>query len=316
LAAALLCPLPAHAQAAPGVDPPTKIEVRAEPIASFDLRDPSRVRFGALDFRGGLVITSPHKEFGGISAIRVDADGSHFLALSDRGNWWRGRIVYQNGRPSGIADSEMAPVLGPHGGRLAARGWYDTESLTADGDTLYVGIERVHRIVRFNYQNGGLTARGLPIQVPPTFKTLTSNRGIECLAYIPEGLPQARTLLAIAEESLDADGNHRGFLIGGAQPGTFSVKRTDDFDVSDCALIPRGDLLVLERRYSPLRGVAMRIRRIPLASVKNGAVVDGSALIEADLGYQIDNMEGISVHRNAAGETVLTLISASSRSDV
>ena len=31
-------------------------------------------------------------------------------------------------------------------------------------------------------------------------------------------------------------------------------------------------------------------------------------LIEADLGQQIDNMEGISVHR-AGGETVLTLIS-------
>ena len=32
-------------------------------------------------------------------------------------------------------------------------------------------------------------------------------------------------------------------------------------------------------------------------------------LIEADLGYQIDNMEGIAVHRNARGETVLTLVS-------
>ena len=31
-------------------------------------------------------------------------------------------------------------------------------------------------------------------------------------------------------------------------------------------------------------------------------------LIEADLGHQIDNMEGIGVHR-AGGDTVLTLIS-------
>jgi hypothetical protein len=37
--------------------------------------------------------------------------------------------------------------------------------------------------------------------------------------------------------------------------------------------------------------------------------VDGPVLLEADLGYEIDNMEGLSVHRNAGGETVLTLIS-------
>ena len=29
----------------------------------------------------------------------------------------------------------------------------------------------------------------------------------------------------------------------------------------------------------------------------------------ADLAYQIDNMEGIAVHRNARGETILTLVS-------
>jgi hypothetical protein len=69
------------------------------------------------------------------------------------------------------------------------------------------------------------------------------------------------------------------------------------------------DLLLLERRYSPARGVAMRIRRVPLGLIKPGAQVDGKTLIEADLAYQIDNMEGIAVHRNAQGETVITLVS-------
>jgi hypothetical protein len=31
--------------------------------------------------------------------------------------------------------------------------------------------------------------------------------------------------------------------------------------------------------------------------------------MEADLGYQIDNMEGLAMHRNAQGETILTLVS-------
>ena len=53
----------------------------------------------------------------------------------------------------------------------------------------------------------------------------------------------------------------------------------------------------------------MRIRRVPLATIKPGALVDGRELIFADMGYQIDNMEGLSVHRAADGALVLTLIS-------
>ena len=33
------------------------------------------------------------------------------------------------------------------------------------------------------------------------------------------------------------------------------------------------------------------------------------AMIEADLAYQIDNMEGMAVHRTTNGETFVTLIS-------
>ena len=86
-------------------------------------RDPSRTRFGELEFRGGLVLTSNNPAFGGLSGIHVEADGSHFIAITDRGAWLRGRIVYRDGRPAGIADAEMAPMLGADGKPLAARGW-------------------------------------------------------------------------------------------------------------------------------------------------------------------------------------------------
>jgi hypothetical protein len=115
-------------------------------------------------------------------------------------------------------------------------------------------------------------------------------------------------LVAISERGLDAHGNLLGFLIG-RRGGAFALKRTDEFDVSDCAVTPRGDLLVLERRFSWTRGVAMRIRSVPLAAIKPGALVDGPELIFGDLGYQIDNMEGLSVHRAPDGTLILTLIS-------
>jgi hypothetical protein len=53
----------------------------------------------------------------------------------------------------------------------------------------------------------------------------------------------------------------------------------------------------------------VRIRRIALGAIKPGAVVDGPVLLEADLGFEIDNMEGLSVHRMPSGEIVLTLVS-------
>ena len=51
------------------------------------------------------------------------------------------------------------------------------------------------------------------------------------------------------------------------------------------------------------------MRRIALGEIKPGAVVDGPVLFDVDLGYEIDNMEGLSVHRSGGGEVVLTLIS-------
>ena len=289
-------------------EPPVAIEIATRPIAAFEPREPARTRFGPLTFRGGLSLTSSYRDFGGISSVRVGADGARFLAVTDKGRWLRGRIVYEGARPVGIADAEMAPILGSDGKPLAARRWYDTEALAEDGGTVFVGIERVHRIVRFDYGRSGLLARGTPIAVPPAFARLPNNKSIECLVFMPKGA-LARTLMAISERGLDEAGNIRGFLIGGPSPGEFSVRRIGDFDVSDCAVTPGGDLLLLERSFSTFQGVGMRIRRVPLGDVKPGATIDGAALIEADMGYQIDNMEGLSVHRAADGALVLTLIS-------
>jgi hypothetical protein len=308
LGVASLSATPALAQR-PGPPSPVAIEVRAKPIGAFDPRDPQRRQFGALAFRGGIELTSPHRDFGGLSAIRVERDGARFLALSDRGHWLRGRIVYAGDAPAGIADAEMAPILGPDGRPLAARGWWDTESLAEDGGTLYVGIERVHQIVRFDYARHGLLARGQPIAVPARVKTLPKNQGLEALVVVPKGLPLAGTLVAISERGLDEAGNILGWLIGGPTPGEFTVQRSDDFDITDVAIAPDGDLLILERYYALLRGVGMRIRRLPLHALRPGALLDGPVLVRADLGFQIDNMEGLSVHRASAGETVLTLVS-------
>ncbi len=53
----------------------------------------------------------------------------------------------------------------------------------------------------------------------------------------------------------------------------------------------------------------MRLRYLRGADIKPGAVVDGEVLLQANMGYEIDNMEGLAVHKDARGDTVVTLVS-------
>lgn len=147
------------------------------------------------------------------------------------------------------------------------------------------------------------------MRVPPELKQLPSNKGIEGLVIAPKNSALAGALIAVSERGLDAAGNILGFIIGGPTPGIFTVKRSDEFDITDLALTAAGDLLLLERSFSFLRGAGLRIRRVALADVKPGALLDGPVLLHADSGFQIDNMEGLSVHIAPDGDTVLTLIS-------
>jgi hypothetical protein len=288
---------------------PVSIQVNARPIPSFDPRDRSHVHFGSLEYRSGLVLTSRYSGFGGLSGLRFDAKGERFISFSDKGTWFTGRIVYSGREMIGLADVEAAPMLGSDGRPITARGWFDSESIALDGSLVYIGLERVNRVLRFDFSKGFTRSRGEVVPLPPAVRKLPYNKGLEALVMVPSGQPLGGTLIAISERGLDAQGNLIAFLIGGPSPGQFSVRRTDGFDISDAVLLPSGDLLVLERKFSWLAGVAIRIRRIVLKSLAPGAVVDGPSIFNADFGQQIDNMEGIDAHVTPEGETVLTMVS-------
>ncbi|NEW88645.1 twin-arginine translocation pathway signal [Rhodopseudomonas sp. WA056] len=316
-AAALASFAPANALAQgrqPGADEltppaPRSIEVRARPIEHFDLRDRARRQFGVLQFRSGLILTSSFRGFGGLSGLRLDPRGERFVAISDKATWFTGRIVYAGSVMTGLADVEAAPLLAADGAPFRARKWYDSESLAFDGGTAYVGFERVNQIVKFEFGHGGVRSRGQPIAIPPALRKLPNNKGIEALVMVPRPHPLSGTLIAVSERGLDAARNTIGFLIGGRTPGQFAIHRTANYDIADAALLPDGDLLILERKFSWIEGVHIRIRRIALRAIVPGATVDGPAIFEADLGHEIDNMEALDVHLDEEGAIVLTMLS-------
>lgn len=288
------------------------ITIAARRLDAFEPRSPGKARFGKLSFRGGLELRGSHPRFGGFSGLWRSRNGVDLVALTDHGFWLTARTVSERGCIAGFEQAELAPILGASGRPLHRSRYYDTESLTIVDGIAYVGVERVHEILRFDWSRHGVEARArpVPVSVPMQreLKRLSSNRGLEAIGIVPAGQPLAGALVAVAERSGKEDEPTLGLIIGGPQPGLFHLRSHDGFDITDLAFLPGGDLLLLERWYKTLRGVGMRIRRVAGASLKPGALLDGPSLIEADLGHEIDNMEGLCIHQDQ-GRTILTLIS-------
>lgn len=285
----------------------TPIAVEAKPISRFSVADPDRVRFGDLAFRSGLDLRSPAKEFGGFSSLWRSKDGRELVALADNAQWLRARVETAEGHLTGLTGSVLTPLTLANGKRLRTTRFYDTESLAIAGRTAFVGVERNHGVVRFAW-NGQTFSQGTPIEVPFDFSGLAGNAGLEALAVAPPGSPLAGSLLAVAERVPGLNAATRGFVLTGASRGEFEVARSDGFDISDMAFLPSGELLLLERRFSIFAGFATRLRRIPAAEIRPGRRIEGALIFESDPSQQIDNMEGLAVHREGP-DVVLTMVS-------
>lgn len=289
----------------PGALPPepVAITVTAQPVATFKRGD-ELAQFGPLRFLGGLVLTSPFPGFGGISGFALEQDG-RFLAITDAGLFLSGRVVTENDRPTGLADVTAAALLDAEGKVQADNAREDVESVTLAPDAAYVAMETINEIWRYPRDPLGKPGKLVPA---PAIKGLRRNTGLESLAFMPSG-PLKGALVAIGEEGARKADDLPGFIIGGATPGTFTVAKSGPFDATDLALGPDGNFYLLERHYTPLDGVSMQLRRFSASEVKPGARITGEVLGRFDMGFEIDNMEGLGVTRSAAGEILLTLIS-------
>lgn len=298
-----------HLAEAAGFQP---IVIRTSEIEHF-LIGRDEFRFGEFDFRGGLILTSPNRSFGGLSGIDFEPGGQRFLAISDMGYWFRGTIERENGRVAGLSDTEWAPILNANGKPLGSKRKADAESIrlaTIDGKpAAYVSFERTNDLRLYRLGSNPSLARPQPVKLPRSATGMVRNRGLETVALSAPDSPLAGAPVLVTERSLDAAGNHRAWIVGGPLAGAFSVVRSGDFDVTDGAFLPNGDLLLLERRILFPLGVGMRLRRIDGASIRPGAVVDGPTAMQADMSHQIDNMEGLAVSRDEDGRTRITLVS-------
>jgi hypothetical protein len=290
---------------------PEPVVVTAYPITSLRTDGSAGNSSSVLTFTGGLELRGAHANFGGLSGLRLNREGTEFIAVTDTGDWITGRVDYAGGKPSGISSVTIAPVLGPGGLRAKDIGFWDSESIARAGDDVFVGIERQHTVLHFDWSKGGIRSQGAPVPLPAFVRAWPPNRGIEALGILPAGTPYAGRLIGLSERSGGRDEPTEGFVMqrDGSEPFRIQLARSDGFDITDLDFLPNGDLIVLERFFTPIRGVAMRLRRVRTADIRPDAMLSGEILLEAGRGHQIDNMEALSIHTNGAGATIFTLVS-------
>lgn len=296
--------------------PPTSIEdieVSARPIAHFERGQPDTKRFGPLEFRGGLVLSSPSANFGGWSALIMAPDGKRMLAISDVGSWMTADLAYDGTRPARLSHARIGPLLDAHGQPLDSKKEADAEAATLlDGTlqqgTLLIGFERHHRIDRYPIRDGVIQPAVSTLKLPAEAKRMPNNQGIEALTVLKRG-PYKGSVVAFAERFTRGSGYHTGWIWVGGEPQRFQLQDIDGFNITDAAGLADGSLLVLERYFRWTEGVKMRLRHIAAKEIAPAARITGRILFQGDSGYDIDNMEGLGVHHGAGGETILSLIS-------
>ncbi|PBB33747.1 esterase-like activity of phytase family protein [Mesorhizobium sp. WSM3868] len=290
------------------------IEVSARPITEFHIgRD--RKQFGSLEFVGGLEMTSPSRDFGALSAFRFLKSGSDFIGVTDTGFWFFGTITHDaDKRPSGVSNFRMQQMVDASGQPIAKKWEVDAEGLAVKDGIATVGFERDQRVVQFKVEPNNMKAPFKTLDYLVPARELRQNRGFETVTHANPYGQHEGGLVVVSEKSLDKAGNIYAAIIEGPRKGVFTVKRNGNFDITDGAFLPDGDLLLLERSFSMARGVKMRLRRIYGESIEKGAVADGPVLIDADMGYQIDNMEGLDVWTRDDGSLMVSLVSDDNQS--
>ena len=295
-AAALLLVQPAGA-----VD----VTVTAAPVTRFKGAEPDQ-KVDGLIFRGGLTLQSADDTFGGLSSVTQTGSEQRIAFVSDRGNFVSGRLAYDEAdRLFGFIGVTIEPMRNSSGQVLPRQYARDAEGMDTiwrDGEpaAVRVSFEHLTRVADFAIVDGRPGGAAREVAIPQWLTDLRTNESLESICIAPPASPIAGSTLLLTEEALDEDGNHRGWLLGVNDKGPIGYRNSPIVNPTDCAFLPNGDLLVLERGVS-LFAFVMNLRLVPAAEVRPGRLMEGQLLLSAQ-GGEIDNMESLMVHRTPGGE--------------
>ncbi|WP_138466362.1 esterase-like activity of phytase family protein [Poseidonocella sp. HB161398] len=251
----------------------------------------------SLEFVGKYIWKTPAA--GGLSGLEISEDGSEFIAISDRGSRVDGHILREHGRITGL--DALPPVpLRKMDGTPATGNAMDAEGLACRkveiGADCNVSFEMIHRVVHYDGPDAAAVNRPRPLE----FRNLQHNSGLEALAIDSRG-----RLLAIPERSGALD---RPFPVYRLENGRwsvpFSLRREPPFLPVGADFGPDGKLYILERHFTGF-AFQSRVRRLTIVD----DVITREETLLSTFPFQFDNLEGISVWQDEAGDIRITMIS-------
>ena len=263
---------------------------------------------GPLEFLAGYELSSESENWGGLSGMVVSDDGKLLTAVADTGRWYRIGMEHDSaGRLTGFMGAESGWLLDTKGQPPKKKVNGDAEAIAAlpDGNFL-VAYENKHRLWLYKQP-----AEGNALEQPPS-----SPARPPALPSCPAMAASRRwrgcrsgEYLLLSESGVTDDGDRRGWI---GRRGTWAELRLapmGSFEPSDLALLPDGDLLLLERRVSLLEGFVNRLSLIEGAAVKPGAVLQPRELALLAAPLSVDNFEAVAARRAPDGSTLIYVLS-------
>jgi len=290
---------------APALAEPVEISLSAVPLHKDDA---TITRAGKLTHIAGYHLKAEPRAFGGWSAMRLGSDGVSFMAVSDGGQILKGRFVETApAQLTAIEDAQMVVLRHPDGTPVQGKKTEDAEGLIdLSGGALtgpfLISYERYDRILRYAEFGG----KGTLVFTPPESVTIPNNDGMEAIVRLEDKL-----FLLSTEKATDRDGHIIGWLWDGANPPRqLALRQNGRHWPTEYALLPDGDVLVLERDWNPIQGLSISLRRIAREIIKPGAVLDGEVLATMSGNtFHMDNMEGLGIRQTQEHGTLIYILS-------
>ena len=258
--------------------------------------NPDQTKIGGLTFLKGWALTSNYGRFGGFSGLSVQ--GQNFTAITDRGDWLTATVDWFS-EDSPLSNTQMMPFSQ---GTSARKVDLDAESLVRAQYGFLVGFEQNHRILHV-WEPGAPPAKPTALNFP-ALRQLSSNSGIEALALHPVG-----GALLFAEYGDNRDGNRNFWQVDESGPRNRGYKAIMGHAPTDAAILPNGDVLVLNRNYSPVDGVSVIVSRIPNARIIGEGPLEGRKVARLRPPLSVDNMEALVLVGEDQGKPVLAMMS-------
>jgi len=239
------------------------------------------------------------ENFGGFSGLELQENGQDFWIINDDGIIGKGHLDRDavSGQITAVSGYETH-LLKTSTGADVEHIYNDAEGLAVSDDgTIYVSFEGYHRLAMYP----DMTSNAVKIPRPREFNQLQNNSSLETLAIDRNG-----TLYTLPERSGQLS---RPFPVFRYRDGKwdqpFGIPRRPPYLPSGGDFGPDGKFYLLERHLNGIFGFQSRVRRFDL---DESGVSKEETLLETKTGTH-DNLEGIAVWRDAAGDIRITMVS-------